>query len=443
MLRIAHLAGALVTCVGLLFAAAAAGAPPRYDEGGSTPVAREGSPLAARGGISKSRLRSTLRHELGRAGGASGAFVFDVDAKRAGTLFSSSGKARRILASNTKLFTTAAFLNRFGPQGRLETKVYARGKRTGGLKRTLRGSIVLVGDGDPALASPSFANSRGLPLTRLDPLARAVKDAGINRVRGSVRADPTIFDGARSVPQPGIPSGPYLSPLSGLSFNSGFERGRYAASPPKNAGQRLIRELRDAKVRIPSEVSVGGVPNKLLRREPLAVVRSPSATSLIRRTNTPSDNFFAEMLLKRLGGGPKLQATTRRGARRARAFARKSGSGVRMVNGSGLSRTNKASPREVARLLIRMRRDQSVKRPWYDSLAVAGKTGTLASRMRGTAAQGRCRGKTGTINGVSALSGYCEAGHGTVAYSILMNNVDVDRARQAQDAMVAAIARYR
>jgi D-alanyl-D-alanine carboxypeptidase/D-alanyl-D-alanine-endopeptidase (penicillin-binding protein 4) len=65
--------------------------------------------------------------------------------------------------------------------------------------------------------------------------------------------------------------------------------------------------------------------------------------------------------------------------------------------------------------------------------------------MEGTAAAGRCRGKTGTILSVSNLSGYCRSGHGKVAFSILMSGVgyDYDRARGLQDRMVAAIARYR
>jgi serine-type D-Ala-D-Ala carboxypeptidase/endopeptidase (penicillin-binding protein 4) len=63
--------------------------------------------------------------------------------------------------------------------------------------------------------------------------------------------------------------------------------------------------------------------------------------------------------------------------------------------------------------------------------------------MRGTAADGRCNAKTGTLSGVSTLSGYCSIGGGRVAFSILMNDVDATSARRAQDRMVAAIARYR
>ena len=113
------------------------------------------------------------------------------------------------------------------------------------------------------------------------------------------------------------------------------------------------------------------------------------------------------------------------------------------MNGSGLARSNTASPKNVAALLTYMRKDDSEKAAFYDSLAIAGKTGTLSGRMRNTAAEGRCHAKTGTIDGVSALSGYCQAGAAPVAFSILMNNVSISAAQRAQDAMAAAIARYR
>ena len=92
--------------------------------------------------------------------------------------------------------------------------------------------------------------------------------------------------------------------------------------------------------------------------------------------------------------------------------------------------------------------DQSrLRDAWVDSLAVAGRSGTLAHRMRRTAAQGKCHAKTGTLTGVSALSGYCfrgadDAEH-AIVFSLLMNRVDVNRARLVQDRMAALIARYR
>ena len=75
-------------------------------------------------------------------------------------------------------------------------------------------------------------------------------------------------------------------------------------------------------------------------------------------------------------------------------------------------------------------------------MPVAGREGTVADRMRGTAAEGNCATKTGTLDGVSALSGYCSAHGHTVAFSVLNNSVDIDAAHTAQDRFAAAIARY-
>jgi serine-type D-Ala-D-Ala carboxypeptidase/endopeptidase (penicillin-binding protein 4) len=449
---LATLAGGAAAAIALLIGAASGSAEatqdafPRaalLDDGGTTPRAKPGTQLAAPGRISKAGLRRRLEQQMDRVGGGSGAWVARVrQGGRGQVLYSDSGKRARLLASNSKLFTTAAYLDRFGPKGRLTTAVWARGGRSGRNDQILDGSLALVGDGDPALGSPGFARNHNLPLTRLRPLARAVRGAGIKRVRGNLRADDTIFDRKRSVPQPGITGGPWLGPLSGLSFNSGYDGGRFARNPERVTGRELIQLLEKQGVKVTGHVKVGDTPRSLRSKPPLGEVSSPSAASLIAQTNTPSDNFFAEMLLKRLGARNGHKGTTSRGARKAERFAKSAGSGVNLVNGSGLSRTNAASPRNVGRLLLHIAGKNKLNRPFRDSLAVAGRTGTLSDRMRGTAAEGRCRGKTGTIDGVSALSGYCKSRGGLVAFSILMNNVNVDTARNAQDAMAAAIARY-
>jgi D-alanyl-D-alanine carboxypeptidase/D-alanyl-D-alanine-endopeptidase (penicillin-binding protein 4) len=124
-------------------------------------------------------------------------------------------------------------------------------------------------------------------------------------------------------------------------------------------------------------------------------------------------------------------------------FARRQGSGLEVVDGSGLTRGNAASPREVVRFLARMR-GEAVGDDFVDSLAVAGREGTVADRMRGTPAEGRCRTKTGTISGVSNLSGYCFNRSGRVmAFSILMSGVgDTYGAHVTQDRIAALIAGY-
>jgi len=150
------------------------------------------------------------------------------------------------------------------------------------------------------------------------------------------------------------------------------------------------------------------------------------------------------MLLKRIAADSGRRGTTATGAKIVEGFARGLGSKVDARDGSGLTDRNRSSAKDIVRLLAAVRQEKGLRGPLFESLAIAGKDGTLADRMNGTVAAGRCRGKTGTITGVSNLSGYCRAGHGLVAFSILMSGVgDYDYARSIQDKMVVEIARYR
>ena len=399
------------------------------------------APVEALGSISRARLRDGLANQMQRAGGASGAWAMDIDAPSNRTLFTWASRTGRVLASNTKLFTTAAVLDRFGANERLTTRLYAE-RRDALRGHTLKGSLVIVGVGDPALASVGFARHNNLPLTRIANLASDIRKAGIRRITGAIRADDSVFDRHRGVPTSGVDASGELAPLSGLSFNSGVAGGHYAANPELGAARKLKQRLRELGVRVKRGTGRANLPTSALRRKPLGKVRSPRMANLIAETNRPSNNFFAEMLLKRLAARRGVQGTTRRGARKAEKFARKLGGRVRMENGSGLSRSNRASPRQVGRFLVAMnsRPDQ---RHFRQSLPLAGRQGTVGERMNGTAAEGRCRVKTGTLIGVSTLSGYCRAGHGLVAFSILMNSVDITTAHRAQDKMASLIARYR
>jgi D-alanyl-D-alanine carboxypeptidase/D-alanyl-D-alanine-endopeptidase (penicillin-binding protein 4) len=160
-------------------------------------------------------------------------------------------------------------------------------------------------------------------------------------------------------------------------------------------------------------------------------------------TNENSNNFFAEMLLKHIGAEATKSGTTAAGADEVRRYVKsKFDAAVKPVDGSGLTVGNRSSAGDIVKLLTRVR-DKKFGEPFFDSLAVAGKTGTLAERMRGSGAKGRCHAKTGTLTGVSALSGYCfnESGR-KYAFSILMNRVfNTTAARAAQDRIAAIIAR--
>ncbi|MDX6582218.1 MAG: hypothetical protein QOI10_1402 [Solirubrobacterales bacterium] len=406
-------------------------------EGGSTPVAKAGTPAASTKALSRSALRRQLADAMGDVGGASGAFVFDVDAKGDGTLYGNDGDERRVPASNEKLFTTAAFLTALGPDAHLQTRAYADGKLTGGDDSTLDGDLVMVGDGDPAFGTAAFARAHDQPVTRVATLARKVAGAGVERITGSVLADDTIFDRERR-------AGPDLSPLSGLSFNDGFDDdGGYAHEPELLAARAMKHALRKQGVEVAGRVAHANLPDSVLERKPLASAASPRVAALIEETNVPSNNFFAEMLLKRLAAADGSRGTRIAGAADVERFAHAVGTDVQAVDGSGLSRRNAVSPHEVVKLLVAMARDRDNGEAFRNSLPIAGREGTVADRMRGTAAEGNCATKTGTLDGVSALSGYCDARGHTIAFSVLNNSVDINAAHVAQDRIAAAIARYR
>jgi serine-type D-Ala-D-Ala carboxypeptidase/endopeptidase (penicillin-binding protein 4) len=429
---------ALVACAALGTPAEAGAFAPDNPGRGTPPSALPASERA-HSSISSSALQSGLSSRMNQAGGSSGAWVYDATAKR--VLFSRRSGSRRSLASNMKLYTTATAIDAFGAGERLRTRVWAVGTLAdaqgmeiplselgsaegGGL--TLDGDLYLVGDGDPTFG-------RG----EVRALARQVDELGIETVTGKLYGDDFMFDRRRGVPDSGYRISGYIGTLSSLVYASQ----RFASNPPRVATRKLKVALRKRGVKVGRGIALRRLPQRTDDRARLAFVSSPTMRELIQRTNVPSNNFLAEMLLKRVGAQDGHQGTTRSGAKRVKRFARSLGARVRAKDGSGLTRGNRASPASTGHLLLGMLKHRE-KRAYLNSLAVAGRSGTLAGRMRGTAAQGRCRGKTGTISGVSALSGYCDAHGHRIVFSFLMNGVNVSSARGLQDGMTVLIARY-
>jgi D-alanyl-D-alanine carboxypeptidase/D-alanyl-D-alanine-endopeptidase (penicillin-binding protein 4) len=382
-----------------------------------------------------------MRSRLVRGGGGSSGLLV-VDATTGKTLCARAPGRPRPLASNMKLFTTSTALARLGPESRITTLL----KTDGGIDRNgvLHGSLYLVGAGDPALGTPSFYRRflGGLG-TNIFQLKRQVREAGIDSVTGRLYADDSVFDRLRGVADSGYATSPEIGPLSGLSFNSGYSTPSaygFATDPALTAAGTLVGSLREAGVRISSAVALGTAPADSTE---LARVESPPLTNIVNTTDVYSDNFFAEMLIKLLGARFGDAGTTAAGTHVVEAFARGHGSGVHAVDGSGLTRSNRASPSQVAGLLESMR-DTTVGDEFIQDLALTGHEGTVADRMHGTAAYGRCRTKTGTISAVSNLSGYCFNRSGRVMiFSILMASVrDLSLAHLEQDLIAAEVASY-
>jgi serine-type D-Ala-D-Ala carboxypeptidase/endopeptidase (penicillin-binding protein 4) len=395
---------------------------------------------AAAAAQDRALMVKSLTGQMRFAGAYAGAYVVDVSDGSPRAVFRWRQHTPRILASNTKLFTTTAALARFGTEGTLGTEVLGTGELDA--EGVYRGSLYLRGGGDPTFGSRRFTQRSYGGGATVQDLADLLVEAGIQRVTARVYGDESAFDSLRGGPDSGYGVSIWVGPLSALSYNRGLftEGGRgFQANPPAFAAARLDDALEARHIPVRLRPRAGITPEGAAV---LASIDSPPMERLIRLTNKPSDNFFAETLLKDLARQAGGIGTTARGTRVATSFARNLGARPRLVDGSGLSRGNRASPFSIVRLLTAMH-GRADYEPFVDSLPIAGRDGTLFDRMRRGPARARCVGKTGTLSNVSALSGYCEALSGDdYAYSILMNGVYPTGARRLQDRMLQAIAKY-
>ena len=379
------------------------------------------APAAA---ISESALRTTIAREMAKGPAASGAYVRDMDS--GAELYALRENVVRIPASVEKLFTTSAALLRLGPSATLQTQaVTAPGSvvEPGG---TLRGDLVLIGAGDPFFGDEAAGR-----------LAQAIRAAGIRHIDGAVIGDESAFDAQRS----GCCTGydPDLGGvLSALAYDRGIFAGRARLDAARFAAGRFAAKLKAAGVTAAGRSTSGAAPKGA---KTIAFVDSRTIGELAQFINVPSNNFAAEMLFRELGARYRDEGSLAAGADVVRDTLDDFGLHPRIVDGSGLSRRNRATPREVVRLLERMR-NQDIAQTWRDSLAVTGVTGTVKARMRRTAAAGRCHVKTGTLRLVSALAGYCRTANGRdLGFALMFNRANTPAAKAREDRIAAAIAR--
>ena len=379
-------------------------------------------------------LGSSLKRQMRIAGPYSGALVVDADSGK--TLFSWKAGTSRILASNTKLFTTATALARFGVDGTFATDVLADTPVSA--SGVLPGDVWLRGGGDPAFGTLAYVRKYyGPDASSVELLVDDLSQAGLMAIRGGVHGDESDFDTVRGVHDSRYYTSPWIGPLSALTLNHGYAGNRFQSDPATFAAGVLRKTLK----------ADGITPGHPAASEPapstatvIASVPSPPMSDLARLTNKDSDNFFAETLLKDIGRDAAGVGSTSAGVKAVERFAASLGARVSMIDGSGLDHGNRAAPRDVVRLLV-AERSRPEFQALYDSLPIAGVDGTIRKRMRTGPAKRRCRAKTGSLVGVSALSGYCTTvGGRQLAFSFLMNGVSTTYARRLQDRMTQAIA---
>lgn len=382
------------------------------------------------------RLRQQLAKAFNKAGPDTGALVYDLSARQ--TLFSLRADGGRPPASVEKLYTTVALLSELGDGARLRTTVVGDGHLGPG--GVWHGDLYLRGGGDPTLGDGGFNRNweEGYGPTAAD-LVGQLREAGIRRVTGYVIGDGTLFDSLRGGPAtaygPDVPD--FGGQLAGLTYDHGAtSRG---LSPPAFAAKELVLTMHGAHIAARAAKRTGPAP---AGAQTLATVSSPPLPVLLKLMDLPSDDFFAEMLTKQLGeqfgAGGSIQA----GARVISQVISSFGLHPAIVDGSGLSRSDRSSPGQVVALL-RMMWNTPIGQTLSASLPTVGVNGTVQRIAVHTVAQGRCIAKTGTLNFVTNLAGYCTAkNHHVLAFALMIDGPPNWTSYKLIDQMVPAIARY-
>jgi D-alanyl-D-alanine carboxypeptidase/D-alanyl-D-alanine-endopeptidase (penicillin-binding protein 4) len=384
-----------------------------------------GTPVVA--GAQQTPLQTRLAKALRVphvAPGRSAAVALDL---ATGTVLFTQNPGRSLApASNEKLPLTYAALSTLGPTYRIETDVLGEGEQDG---TTFSGSLVLRGGGDPTLSTAGLRS-----------LAAEVRAYGIRRVTDGIVADESYFDSRRMVagwkPSFYIEESP---PLSALVVNRARVGRLITRSPALAAATAFRTALRSAGVVVDGTVRMGKVDDFSI---PIAQVESPTLAAILRFMDRESDNFTAEMLLKQLGAVSLDRGTSAAGASvvmQALAEAGVPMAGVRIVDGSGLSRLDRLTANALAATLKAAWADPTVKPAFVAALPVAGVNGTMEDRLRKPPARGRVVAKTGTTSDASALSGYVST---RFVFTVLQNGHPLSYwwARRAQDRFVEVLA---
>jgi serine-type D-Ala-D-Ala carboxypeptidase/endopeptidase (penicillin-binding protein 4) len=403
--------------------------------------------------------------------GRAGILVYSVRDGRA--VYALQEREPLLLASNTKLFTTAAVLARLGPRYVFRTPVGMVGD-----------DLHVFGAGDPNISGRFHDDD---PAAVFKRWAGKLKAAGVTKV-AEVVLHTGAFEGPASNPgwkdydpwwwwaapfgplslndncvdlsiepgEDGEPCRVRMSPDTGyVKIVNGTRTVKRAVRPfgfTRRAGTNTITLSGDVSARAVYSVAIhdpalyfGTVLLETLAREGVSCTGrlQESKASLddcagfreidaaehglpetLAACNQPSQNFYAEMLVRVLAWKTRGKGSLENALAAVRDFAETDvkAASLAQTDGSGLSRENRASAADVVKLLLHMR-DHEHARPFIDSLPVNGaEKGTLRRRLLAPDLRGRIRAKTGHVAGVSCLSGYIEArGGDTFVFSILVN----------------------
>jgi serine-type D-Ala-D-Ala carboxypeptidase/endopeptidase (penicillin-binding protein 4) len=317
------------------------------------------------------------------------------------TVYSHNADKLMIPASNRKLFAAATIASCLGIDTQLHTDIFRDGE-----------DVVVRGDGDPSLGSWRYYREGDF-----DQLAETLRARGITRVRDLV-IDVSAFDRV-TLPggwKVGNLGSDYSAPVDAITWGESELAGDRAATEPAMYAGTVLRDVLDLRGIAVGNVRVNTEPHAWT--EKIASIPSPFVGQLLTTVLKNSHNLYAEMLFKRASNGT-YDASFALEQATLRSDARVPAGHFRFADGSGLAPDNLLTARATIAVL-RWMNDPARRGFWWATLAQPNGEGTLRSRL--VTLQDRLRGKTGTINGVNALSGIIAMPGGRYRYFSIMVN---------------------
>ncbi len=327
-------------------------------------------------------------------------FTVDIEGSR---IISVNGDNSLMPASNMKIVVAAVALEILSPDHVFTTKLLGRVEGN-----AIVGDAYLVGGGDPVLISGDYPSTEPYPtfnFTRLDGLINALAEKGISSINGSIIGDETRYDAERYTPSLGLGiKGTEVGPLGALMVNDGTITGNPIKpdNPALGASTELTNIFMNNGIRVSGTPKVGTAPKDMAV---IAQIESLPLPEVLAEMLTNSDNNTADLLVKEIGYASTGEGTRNAGLEAIKAQLVEWGiplDALNFVDGSGLDRDNRLTCNALSALL---NRDAGFG-PIGLGLAIAGQTGTLRDVLVDTLGAGKLRGKTGTLTGAKALSGF-------------------------------------
>lgn len=348
-----------------------------------------------------------------------GLIVYDLTADSA--IYTYNHRQTMRPASTMKLVTAIAAIDKLGGAYQLRTSLYYTGDIA---NRTLTGDLVSVGGMDPAFGRDDLA-----------AFVESLQRLGVDTIRGNIVADRSMKDDDL------LGEGwcwdddnPVLSPL--------------LISRKDNFTERLMQALRDEGVVLqlsPYTSPLSPSAYRLPSNAKLVCTRTHTIDQILTKMMKDSDNLYAESMFYQLaaseGNRPAKAGNARLMIQKLIQKVGLAPADYKIADGSGLSLYNYLSPLLHVRLLRYAYRNPNVFEHLLPALPIAGEDGTLKNRMKGTAAAGNVRAKTGTVTCVSCLAGYCTTDNGHDLCFAIMNQgvLQISNARTFQDNLCRAL----